>query len=137
MFSEHEKKIKEKGLLPTLEEDYEEVPECHSTRLMPKCPGAGPIYVINDDKQIQRACHPSDDTLIQQEFYELGFIEILIRNMISRHEYVEIAGGPVYVPVNDYSKPIFDGNYREIHFDSMEEKRNYIGRVRREGWSGC
>jgi hypothetical protein len=137
MFSEHEMKIKEKGLVSTLKEDYEEVPGCHSTRLMPKRPGAGPIYVINDDKQIQRACHPSDDTLIHKEFYELGFIEILIRNMIARHEYAEFQGGPIYVPVNDYSKPIFDGNYREMHFESMEEKCEFISRVRRDGGWFC
>lgn len=128
MFTDHEKKIKEKGLVSTLKEDYEEVPGCHSARLMPKRPGSGPVYLVDDNKEIQRACHPSDDTLIQQEFYECGFIEVLIKNMMARHEYREVEGdrSMYYLPVKDYSCPIYDGRYHEMSFDTEEQRMKFI-----------
>lgn len=128
VFTDHEKKVKEKGLVSTLREDYEDVPGCHSTRLMPKRPGSGPVYLVDDNKQIQRACHPSDDTLIQQKFYETGFIEVLLKNMIARHEYREAEGDRdmYYLPVKDYSRPVYDGRYKIISFDSEEDKIKFI-----------
>jgi uncharacterized protein (DUF1810 family) len=132
MFTNHEKKIIGKGLVSTLKEDYEEVSGCHSTRLQPKRPGSGPIYVVNDDKRIQKACHPSDDTLIQQEFYEKGFVSVLMRNLVSRHEYREVEGGRdiFFLPVRDYSRPIYDGNYNEMSFESEEQKIKFIKSLR-------
>lgn len=128
MFTNHEKKIKERGLLLTLKEDYEEVSGCHSTRLMSKEPGTGPIYIYTEDRQIQKACHPSDDTLIQQSFYEKGYIYVLIKNMIGRREYREVEGDRemFYLPTKDFSRPIYDGYYNEIHFDSEEQKMQFI-----------
>ena len=87
MFTDHEKKIINLGLVSTLKEDYEEVEGCHSTRLMPKKSGSGPVYVIGDDEQVKRACNPYDDTLILQKFYEMGFLDVLLKNMVARHEY--------------------------------------------------
>ena len=128
MFTNHEKIVKEKGLVSTLKDDYEEVSACHSTLLVPKRPGSGPVYVVGDNKQIQTACHPSGDTLIQKKFYEQGFIEILLRNMIARHEYREFEGirSTFFIPVKDYSRPIYDARYNEVSFDSEEQKLKFI-----------
>lgn len=131
MFTNHEKKIMDLGLVSTLKEDYEEVGGCHSTRMMPKMPGSGPAYVIGDDKQVKRACHPSDDTLIQQKFYELGFLSVLLKNMVARHEYRIVEeggnyGSSYYVPTKDYTRPIYDDNLREKSFDSIDEKIEFI-----------
>lgn len=129
MFSTHEKKLLELGLVQTLKEDYEEFSGCHSIRLIPKQSGSGPIYVYNDQKQIVKACHPSDDTLIQQEFYEMGFLSVLLENMVKRNEYKKVEvyrGDDLYIPVKDYTKPIYDGHCRDIKFDSEEEKLAFI-----------
>lgn len=129
MFTDHENKIRQKGLVSTLNEDYEKVPGCYSTRLMPIQSGSGPIYVISDNNQIQKACHPSDDTLLQQEFYEKGFISILIRNLIKRNEYQDIEG-VYYIPVSDYSRPIYDRDYNEMSFEDNEQKFKFIQSLR-------
>lgn len=131
MFTYHEKKIMNLGLISTLKEDYEEIGGCHSTRMMPKKPGSGPVYVIGDDEKIKRACHPSDDTLIQQKFYEMGFINILLKNMVARHEYRIVDEGgnyglSYYVPVRDYSRPVYETDCREKLFDSEDEKIKFI-----------
>ena len=131
MFTEHEKKIMNLGLVATLKEDYDEVEGCHSTRMMPKKSGSGPIYVIGDDKQLKKACHPSDDTLIQQKFYEMGFMSVLLNNMVARHEYRLVDeggnyGSSYFVPVTDYTRPVFETDCREILFDSEDEKIKFI-----------
>lgn len=131
MFSDHEKKIMSLGLISTLKEDYEEVGGCHSTRLMPKKTGSGPVYVIGDDEQVKRACHPSDDTLIQQKFYEMGFLDVLLKNMVARHEYRIVDeggnyGSSYYVPTRDYSRPVYDYDFHEKSFGSTDEKIKFI-----------
>ena len=131
MFTDHEKKIINLGLVSTLKEDYEEVEGCHSTRLMPKKSGSGPVYVIGDDEQVKRACNPYDDTLILQKFYEMGFLDVLLKNMVARHEYRIVDeggnyGSSYYVPTRDYSRPIYDYHFHEKSFDSTDEKIKFI-----------
>lgn len=129
MFTDHENKIKEDGLVSTLNKDYEEIPGCHSTRFFSIRPGTGPIYVINGNTQIQKACHPSDDTLLQQEFYEKGIIRVLMSNLVARHEYRAVNGDSdisFYLPIIDYSRPIYDGEYNEMSFESEKDKIKFI-----------
>lgn len=128
MFTDHEKKLKDTGLVSTLKDDYEEQGGCHSTLLFPKKPGSGPVYVIGDDEQVKKACHPSDDTLIQQKFYELGFLRVLLKNMVARHEYkiVDDYRTSFYIPTKDYTRPVFDDDLKEKPFDSLDEKIKFI-----------
>lgn len=129
MFTSHEKKIKDKGLVATLKKDYNEVSWCGSTRYIPKMPGGGPIYVIvRDNKQLKRACHPSFDTLIQQGFYERSLVSVLLKNMVKRNEYKQVEGcrDDFYIPVKDYTRPVYYMDGKKKEFDSEEEKLAFI-----------
>ena len=128
MFTNNEKKIKEKGLLDTLAEDYEEVPSCYYKLLMPKLPDSGPVYVYNSNNQIERVCYPTSDSLMHMNYYECGFKEILMNNMIDRHVYrvFEDKYERIYIPVEDYSRPIYQDDFVEIKFDSELKKIDYI-----------
>lgn len=136
LFTDHEKKILEIGLVQTIEEDYEVVIGCHSTRLLPKKPGAGPVYVLAGDGNYIKACHPSSDTLIQQKMYEHSFVCTLLGCMVRRDEYkkIEVGRGYYYIPLRDYSRPVFEdycgAGIMEMIFETDEEKLDFIRRWR-------
>ena len=72
-----------------------------------------------------------DDTHIQQKFYELGFMDVLLNNMVARHEYRLVNeggnyGSSYYVLVKDYTRPVYETDCREKLFDSEDEKIEFI-----------
>lgn len=50
------------------------------------------------------------------------------KNMMARHEYREVEGdrSMYYLPVKDYSCPIYDGRYHEMSFDTEEQRMKFI-----------
>ena len=127
-FGRFDSMVKEYGLEETIRMAYDDV-GCHPNIQAPKCREEGivwgPIYYIGES-HIEKGCSDFRRWPWTNTCFEMGFAsEILDKD----DNYVRVETdwqGVMYLPVSDYTLPVYSKYRGRMHFDSHEEKMNFI-----------
>ena len=126
MFEEHFNSIKKLGLSETILQDYEEDSPCHPEVFVPKKFGTGPIYVKNSFNQYVKSCGEGKGPNAIPDWLEF---KIALKFLQDDSKYVRIR--EYYLPIEDYTLPIFNIYEGKIIFQSFNEKTMFIENVKR------
>lgn len=127
-FGRFDNMVKEHGLKETIRLSYGDV-GCHPDIQAPmrRREGTvwGPVYRIHDNR-IEKGCAdfrrwPWTNTSFEMKFAH----EILERDKNYIHIETDWRGG-LYLPVSDYTLPVYTRYGGKMHFDSQEEKIKFI-----------
>lgn len=120
----HDEKVKKTGIPTVIEMDYAPKSFCHNIYLPRPKSGTGPAY-IKREGDYMRACNGGMRPTAYPGWYEYELIKPILK---IDPEYEQICN--YYLPVNDYSKPVYDRRIGKKQFKDNDEKRSFIDTVR-------
>ena len=136
MFTNHTNKVKKMGIEQVIANDFTADDPCHPEVFYPNNPGTAPVYVKDKfSRRYIKACGEGKGTRSGHELYEMELVKSVLRQEVSKGHY-EMLGGRYYIPVGTVKKPVFIEYFGRVHFASLNEKRRFIDKVRRE-FEGC
>ena len=136
MFAEHAEKVKKSGLEQVIANDFTDDGPCHPEVFYPNNPGTAPVYVKDEfSRRYIKACGEGKGPRSGHELYEMELVKSVLRQEVSKGHY-ELLGERYYIPVGTINKPVFIEQYGRVHFASLDEKRRYIDKIRRQ-CRGC
>lgn len=136
MFTSHTIKVREMGIEQVIANDFTADGPCHPEVFYPKNPGTAPVYVKDKfSRRYLKACGEGKGPRSGHELYEMELVRSVLRQEVSKGHY-ELLGGRYYIPVGTLKKPVFIEYLGRVHFASLNEKRRFIDKVRREN-EGC
>ena len=135
IFDNHEKQIEKYGLPEVIRRFYEPENSCHVIGLFaPKKEGTGPKYInLYDDKYIKACSEDLSGRSYRYGWYEMQFLlpilqrlckgenpEYLYTNAVESYE-------ELYLPIRDYSRPIYSRRDR-LYFKDEADKKLFLMR---------
>jgi hypothetical protein len=129
MFNNHERELKRYGIQKVIEKDYVADGPCHPEVFFPKRIGTGPVYVQKEDNKYVRSCGEGKGPNSIPNYLE---VELAFYVLMYDERYVTIWDASYIVPKEDMTLPVLNRYEGIITFDSVEEKRRFIEKLRQE-----
>ena len=124
MFDDHEKRVKELGLAEVIRRDYEQDSACHSEVFVPKEFATGPVYVQMEDDIYIKSCGEGKGPNRYPERYELQFL-LPVLERLCQGDNPEYINANVFMPIRDYSRPVYS-KWGKVIFSDDAEKKLYL-----------
>ncbi len=136
MIGRHERELRKYGLDVVISQNYREDSACHPEVLLPQRGWVGPVYVregcyVNDNGKIVydaqsrrryiKSCGEGKGPNAIMDFFEMNLIKKILkhdRNYMNKNNF--------YLPVSDYTLPVFSDWYGMILFDNQTDKELFI-----------
>lgn len=134
LFGKYERMLKEHGLRETIQLAYGQV-GCHPDLRGPisdrngKKQIYGPYFRIDGDK-IEKGCSDFRRWPYTSETFEMTFAHTILDEDPNYKCVKDGHFAVFYIPVKDYSLPVYSLHYGKMKFDSDKEKRAFIKRYR-------
>lgn len=135
MFTDHERKLRSKGLEATLCEDFKQTTGCHPNRYLPKRIGTAPVYVIDDSYYdhcsgfgvLTKSCGEGIGPNSCDSLYEFRIVEPILKRECREGGSYIYCNDRYYVPIDYKSKrPVFDQRYGILRFGVWQLDKKYF-----------
>ena len=129
MFDNHEQSVHTDGLPEVIRNDYDDDGPCHPEVFFPKENGTGPIYVQFGETTFVKSCGEGKGPRQWPELYEMQFLTPILKRLCTGENPEYIYTG-VYLPIRDYSRPVYHSSGK-VYFENEKDKKLYLmGRLK-------
>ncbi len=129
MFDNHEQSVHTDGLPEVIRNDYDDDGPCLPEVFFPKENGTGPIYVQFGETTFVKSCGEGKGPRQWPELYEMQFLTPILKRLCTGENPEYIYTG-VYLPIRDYSRPVYHSSGK-VYFENEKDKKLYLmGRLK-------